>query len=330
MNSLFTPSAKDLAELFVREEDSQDPRLADSITRVDAPLGIFLEQVKANDVVILGYPDDRGVERNGGRTGAFAAPDLIRKFLFRLTPSYSAKNLPKIYDLGNLKTWSQDLAVSHEEARECLKELRKKGVKLITLGGGHDWAYPDFVDFAEAYPSRKARVINIDAHLDVRPEASDEKRKCNSGTPFRRILSLQTQKIPEIMALGLQETCNSKAHVDWAQSRHVTMLFLEELPENLDRRWPLVMDRLQLGDSGATYGLSVDLDAFPQFVSPGVSAPQVFGLDPHLVTKLIRTLGQNVEHLGIYEYNPSFDVDSRSARLAAQLIHTFLMTLAQR
>jgi formimidoylglutamase len=330
MNSLFTPTPKELSELFVREEDPQDLRLAHSIRRVEAPFGIFLEQVKAGDVVILGYPDDRGVERNGGRTGAFAAPDLIRKFLFRLTPSYSTKKLPTIYDLGNLKTWSQDLPVSHEEARDCVKALRQKGARLVTLGGGHDWAYPDFVDLAEAFPTRKARVLNIDAHLDVRPEPQDEKRKGNSGTPFRRVLSLQSQKIPEIMAMGLQETSNAKAHVEWAHSRHVTTLFLEELPENLERRWPFVVDRLQLADKSAVYGISIDMDAFPQFVSPGVSAPQVFGVDPRLVQKLITTMGTSIEHLGLYEYNPSFDSDSHSARLAAHLIHTYLTTISEK
>ncbi|MEO5667910.1 MAG: formimidoylglutamase [Bdellovibrionota bacterium] len=330
MNSLFTASPKELSELVLREEDPQDQRLAHCVERVEAPFGSFLEQVKAGDVVILGYPDDRGVERNGGRTGAFAAPDLIRKFLFRLTPSYAMKSLPKIYDIGNLKTWSQDLLLSHEEARGCIKSLRQKGVRLITLGGGHDWAYPDFVDFAEAHPTRKARVINVDAHLDVRPEPSDEKRKGHSGTPFRRILSLQSQKVPEIMALGLQETCNAKAHVDWAHSRHVTTLFLEEFPENLERRWPFVTDRLQLADTNAIYGLSIDLDAFPQFMSPGTSAPQSFGVDPRLVYKMLQTLGGNIDHLGIYEYNPSFDVDGRSARLAAHLIHVYLMTISKK
>jgi len=315
MNSLFTPSSKELSELFTRVEDAHDPRLAHQVQRIEAPFGSFLEEAKAGDVVMLGYPDDRGVERNGGRTGAFAGPDLIRKFLFRLTPSYSAKALPKIYDLGNLKTWSQDLLVSHEEARGCIKSLRQKGVRLITLGGGHDWAYPDFVDFAESHPTRKARVINVDAHLDVRPEPKDDARQGNSGTPFRRILSLQSQKIPEILALGLQETCNAKSHVDWAQSRHVTTLFLEELPENAERRWPFVVDRLQLSAPNACYGLSIDLDVFPQFVSPGVSAPQVFGIDPSLVYKMMRTLG--------------FDIDARSARLAAHLIYTYLVTLSQ-
>jgi formiminoglutamase len=100
------------------------------------------------------------------------------------------------------------------------------------------------------------------------------------------------------------------------------------MPEYLERRWPFVIDRLQLADTNTTYALSVDMDAFPQFVSPGVSAPQVFGVDPSLVLKMIQTLGESVEHLGIYEYNPSFDVDSRSARLAAHLIHTYLTTLS--
>ncbi len=207
--------------------------------------------------------------------------------------------------------------------------LRSKGARLITLGGGHDWAYPDFVDLAQSLAPRKSRVINIDAHLDVRPDPADETRKGHSGTPFRRILSLQSQKVPEVMAVGLQETCNAKAHIDWAQSRHVTMLFLDEIPETPERRWTFVVDRLLLKDPNVAYGLSIDLDAFPQFLSPGVSAPQSLGLDPSLVYKMIRELSPQLEHLGVYEYNPTFDLDARSARLAAQFIYTYLMTLSQ-
>lgn len=324
---MFTPSNKDLYNVVKRDEDPQDQRLAHHVTRFEGLFEIFIEKLQENDVVILGYPDDRGVERNGGRTGAFAAPDQIRKYLLRLTPSYQSKTLPKIWDLGNLKTWSQDLLVAHEEARECIKKIRRRGARIVSLGGGHDWAYPDFVDIAED-SKNAARIINIDAHLDVRPNPKDEAREGHSGTPFRRILEAPRKgKAPEIMAVGLQESCNARTHVEWAHSRKITTLFLDEVPENLERRWPFVVDRLQISDE-ATYGLSIDLDAFPQFISPGVSAPQVLGLDPRLVYKMIQTLGTSVRHLGIYEYNPNYDVDGRSARLAAHLVYHYLMNLS--
>src|SRR4051794_8420372 len=36
--------------------------------------------------VLVGFPQDEGVRRNGGRVGAAAAPDAIRQALSRLTP----------------------------------------------------------------------------------------------------------------------------------------------------------------------------------------------------------------------------------------------------
>src|SRR5439155_21579169 len=36
--------------------------------------------------VLIGFPQDEGVRRNGGRTGAAEAPDEIRRWLYRLTP----------------------------------------------------------------------------------------------------------------------------------------------------------------------------------------------------------------------------------------------------
>lgn len=324
---MFTPTNKDLYKNLHREEDPHDLRLSHHVTRYEGLFDSFLDELKENDVVLLGYPDDRGVERNGGRTGAFAGPDQIRKYLLRFTPSYQNKGLPRVWDIGNLKTWSQDLLLAHEEARVCVRKIRRKGARIISLGGGHDWAYPDFIDLGEDSPT-KARVINVDAHLDVRPNPTDTPREGHSGTPFRRILeNSQKSQVPEIMAIGLQESCNARSHVEWAHSRRMTTLFLDELPENIERRWPFVVERLQIGEEQVRYGLSIDLDVFPQFISPGVSAPQVLGIDPQLVYKMIQTLGPKIRHLGIYEYNPSFDEDGRSARLAAHLVYSYLMTL---
>src|SRR5438132_13876573 len=57
--------------------------------------------------VLIGFPQDEGVRRNGGRTGTAAAPDAIRRCLSRLTPSDCQANVhltdPAPLDLGNLR-----------------------------------------------------------------------------------------------------------------------------------------------------------------------------------------------------------------------------------
>jgi formiminoglutamase len=308
-----------------RAEDPDDKRIGHLVESIDSFTLDRIQEIPEGATVILGYADDRGVDRNFGRTGAFAGPDAIRRIFYRLTPSYNLKKFPKICDLGNLKSWSMDLTEAQEEARKVITALRSRNARIVSLGGGHDWAYPDFVDFAADFSDKATKLINIDAHLDMRPNPKNTDRSNHSGTPFRKIIEENSKFKSEISMLGLQEQCNSAHHVDWAHSHRVSTLFLEEIPENLEKRWPLIEDRLQLKSRDSIFGLSIDLDAFPQFVAPGVSAPQAVGLDPRLVMHMVKTLGSRVSQLGIYEYNPRYDLDDRTARLAAMFLYTFVM-----
>jgi formiminoglutamase len=103
----------------------------------------------------------------------------------------------------------------------------------------------------------------------------------------------------------------------------VTTLFFEEMPSDVGPQWKLVADRLELLKEDAVYGLSIDLDAFPQSDAPGVSAPQTVGLNPLFGLEFVRKLKPQARQLGIYELNPRFDVDARTARLAARLVWEF-------
>jgi formiminoglutamase len=195
--------------------------------------------------------------------------------------------------------------------------LRSKKVRLITLGGGHDWAWPDFADWGAA------PLINFDAHLDMRPPPQDTEYAGHSGTPFRRILEKERSRLP-LSVVGLQSHCNARAHLEWAHAFQVTTIFLEELPPSQELQWKHLMNKIALGSEAQRLGLSVDMDCFAQMYAPGVSAPQPLGLDPGLVLKFLTQFGQKVQHLGIYECNPRYDQGSATSRLAAKIIHEFL------
>ncbi|HLR26945.1 MAG TPA: hypothetical protein VK112_13855, partial [Fodinibius sp.] len=57
-------------------------------TDKDPRMGHLLahQQESSPKVVLLGFPSDEGVKRNGGREGAAEAPDEIRKELYKMTP----------------------------------------------------------------------------------------------------------------------------------------------------------------------------------------------------------------------------------------------------
>ncbi len=315
---MFAPFPQNQLAGRPRREDHQDVRVAGLVTPYEGPAASFLEQVRPTDIVVLGYPDDRGIDRNGGRLGAAEGPDEIRRRLYRLTPPPQRTTTDlRIWDLGNLRSWSMDLLEAQEKARDFVADLRKTGARILSLGGGHDWAYSDFQGF-------EGHVINFDAHLDVRPLPNEDELKGHSGTPFRRILEENKQGKTRVSAVGLQRTSNARAHLEWAEGHRVTPLFLEELPWDLPRQLELVRNKLELGPKAGALGLSIDMDAFPQHISPGVSAPQPFGLDPTLVLTLVRELKASTRQLGLYETSPRLDVDGSTARLAARLAYEFL------
>ena len=72
--------------------------------------------------------------------------------------------------------------------------------------------------------------------------------------------------------------------------------------------------------------LSFDLDSVQEAFAPGVSAPAAMGFSPSEIFAMMRVAGlhEKVISLGIYELNPRFDIDNRTARLAALAAWHFL------
>src|SRR5689334_8047187 len=79
---------------------ADDPRLGEVIETWDGSL----DALRPGRPVLIGFPQDEGVRRNGGRVGAAAAPDAIRLQLRRLTPwdGRQKLDLPSLLDVGNV------------------------------------------------------------------------------------------------------------------------------------------------------------------------------------------------------------------------------------
>ena len=314
---MFTPYPKELINGHPKSDDSDDIRLGAYVRCVEESYQEVLSLIQPSDFVVFGYADDRGVTRNGGRSGAAEAPNVIRSYLYSMTPSAFNTRPAVIWDFGNFKTWSMDLLEAQEEARKVIAEIRSRNPFIISLGGGHDWAYSDFCDWSEG------PIFNLDAHSDMRPNPTDVQMAGHSGTPFRRILEKSRGKVP-VYAVGLQTHCNARAHLKWAEGYQCLTLFYEEMPPSFDAQWKLIEDRFQIKPSIEKMALSIDMDAFPQSISPGVSAPQSFGISPHLAQRLMNKYVGKFKHLGVYEANPRLDYDGATSRLAAKLIHHYL------
>ncbi|CAN5528968.1 formimidoylglutamase [soil metagenome] len=321
--------ATDVETRFTKN-DFSDVRLGDVLQFNDSShslsqLKSLLSRLPQSGFTLVGYPDDAGIQANGGRIGAKLGPSRIRHFFSRMTPPAfgPAHNIPALLDLGNVPL-VKDLATRHEFARAIADEVHQHRARAISFGGGHDYGFPDAAAFCRSTIDRGERplVINFDAHLDVRPLNNG----ITSGTPFFRLL----EEFPQIdfLELGLQGQCNSRAHVEWLKSRGGRISFEEErhaanesLTQVLSRETATFKN-----DRRRVAFLSVDIDAFSSAVAPGASQSWPTGFEPtdffNCFSWCLKSF--DVRGVGIYEVSPPLDLDDRTSRLAALIAHRFV------
>jgi formiminoglutamase len=76
--------------------------------------------------------------------------------------------------------------------------------------------------------------------------------------------------------------------------------------------------------------LSIDLDVLPAGAAPGVSAPAAYGVPMEVVEHVCARVAASgkLAVCDVAELNPDLDVDNRTARAGARLVHRILTTRA--
>jgi len=295
--------------------NSGDPRLGDIIR---SPTDKHLADA---DVVIFGVPTDEGIIRNGGRPGAALAPDEIRKHLHKLTPSYVEHDTIaalSIVDLGNVSGTS--LEAMHANARELTAKLIASKKTVIALGGGHDVTYPLAAGFADAKKGTPWSLVNVDAHLDVRPK---KKGLHHSGSSFRLLIEEGYLVGERFTEFGIQSFAFAREHYDWATAQSVSVMFYDDIA-NL-----ITASAAALATEQRMSYLSFDIDSIRAADAPGCSAPSPIGLSGYEACEIARIAGASgTQMFDIVEVSPPHDIDGRTARLAARMISYFLSGLS--
>jgi formiminoglutamase len=303
-----------------------DPRLGEIIE----PWRGDLAALTPRRAVILGFPQDEGVRRNHGRSGAAEAPDQIRKWLYRLTPCSVDSGVdltvrPPL-DIGNVQIHGS-LEDSQSELGQIITGILKAGAVPIVLGGGHETAYGHYLGYVGA--NRPVGILNLDAHLDVRPLVD---AKGHSGSPFRQAFEHPTHPlaIGAYTCFGAQPHQVSRRHAEYIRERCGSICWCEQVrPEPINVFEGAIG---KLASKGCQVYVSLDADVVRAADVPGVSAPNPSGLAGSDVLQLIRMAGQlpQVASFDIVEVNPTADRDHQSTRWAALAVWHFLVGLGGR
>jgi formiminoglutamase len=270
-------------------------------------------------IALVGFASDEGVRRNQGRVGARSGPRAIRLELSGLAVHHTRR----VYDTGDVSCEDGDLERAQASFSERVAGLLGAGHFPVGLGGGHEMAYATFVGLASRRIASGSAatgigVVNLDAHFDLRQAAHP-----NSGTSILGIANFcQENRLPfRCCCLGIAEPSNTAAlfdrarelRIDWRTDEQMTPHHLPETLATL-RAFSATVDELYL---------TICLDVLPASVAPGVSAPAARGVSLEVIESLVTEVKSTgkLAAADVAELNPEFDVDNRTAKVAARLIY---------
>jgi formiminoglutamase len=305
----------------VNPPDPAPPETAPDDPRIGRLLGSRLRKGDAPEAVILGFPSDEGVRRNGGRVGAAEGPAAIRNVLYRLTPDARFEGfedlLSRTSDLGDLEV-SGDVEQDQRNLGEALTRHIERGAFTIVLGGGHETSYGHFLGYVGAH--RQVEILNWDAHADVRELTQGQ---AHSGSPFRQAIEDPSHGCRRYSVAGLQAHSVARAHLKLVAGQGRAVWADELSRETVDGLYQSLK---------APALVSFDLDAVCQAEAPGVSAPNPSGLRSELWLHAAYAAGRApaVTSADVVELNPRVDRDGQTARLAALTVWWLLRGRAER
>ena len=326
-------------------------------------------------VALVGFPFDDGCVRNGGRPGASGGPAAFRAAIRRVgvTPHpVSGLDLGAHVDVLDLGDVAPPASCSLEDAHAKLQarvlEALRAGHTPWVIGGGNDQSYPNACALLGALAAQgaslaSARVVNIDAHLDVRPlvmrqaaagrhaypadeiSAKDpqaEELVAHSGSPFRQLLEHPEWR-GKFMELGAHALQCAKSHADFIAKRGGEVVWYEPGQTAASAR-AATLDAFMCGDEQAykartatTSGgppavfLSFDVDSIQGSDMPSVSCPSPVGLTADEALRHCESAGLagTVRLVDMSEFNPAVGDAHRSARLCAMMFYHFCLGRAR-
>lgn len=261
----------------------------------------------AKRISLIGFKCDEGVRRNKGRVGAFDGPDFIRKYL-------NLEDL-NLIDLGDVISEEENFTPAHKCLQAKVFQELQKGNFPFIIGGGHDMSFSNFAAAAkymmEFHPEAKIGAINIDPHFDIR----DFDKEANSGTSFNEMYKFcdRNKLAFNYYCLGVNRQSNSKTLFELANKLGVSYCFDDEV----EKASMLIKDCIATCDY---IYFTLDMDAFKSDIAPGVSAQAKHGWSVELIKSLITEIKSSNKLVvaDLAELNPRFDVEERTAKLAAE------------
>jgi formiminoglutamase len=302
-----------LEDLLSSRRDPRDPRATQLLRAAE------VRQLARDERVLLGIPYDGGIP---SRPGARFGPKALREALAAFGTFDGERDLldcATLADLGDLAVPPMNGARAHARIERAARELFDRGARPVFVGGDHGITGSLVRGLAAARPECRLALVTVDAHLDVREYEDDA--TLSSGTPFRRALETPVLSGARTAMIGLRRFANSRYYLEWAREQGIRLFTVDDVAARGARAVAEEALGAVMAEADALY-VSIDIDAADAMAAPGVSAAGVGGLTTREMIELVRTLAAepSLAALDLMELSPPYDLDGRTAKLAARLL----------
>lgn len=288
---------------------------------------------------LIGIPVDLGAETLGVSIG----PQAMRLAGFVEKLKHVGINVKDLGDIScksreeieigpkNLKHLNEIVRIANDAALKVEGEI-EKGNKVICLGGDHTLSLGTVAGASKALNGNLG-LIYIDAHGDFNTDKTTISGNIH-GMSLSALVGLGAKELVDIYFKG-PKIRKEKAILVGASdldSDEERLIKSEGLPtfdmmDILARGFGDLFGKIQnLSKSVDNLWISFDLDAIDGVYAPGVGIPNTGGLTYREIMAIAKYIGKkfNVVGIDIVEYNPTKDIEHKTADLAIEIASRFL------
>ncbi len=264
----------------------------------------YFPELKDVDMAIVGVCEDRGAEKN---KGCALAPDSVRNYLYALYPG-SFK--PRIVDLGNIQA-GHEVDDTYYALKSTVDYLIRNNVIPIIIGGSHDLTYAQFLGYEKL--EQTINVVSIDAGFDL----GNPDDAITNTAYLGKIILHQPNFLFNFSNVGYQTYLVDQVSLAMMNRLYFDTYRLGQVRDAIEESEPIIRHADML---------SFDISSIKHSDAPAHATAQPNGFYSEEACQMMRYAGMNdkLSSIGIYEINPEFDVQGKTANLAAQMIWCFM------
>lgn len=261
-------------------------------------------------LALLGIKEERGAVDNRGCGDGI---DYIRKSLYQLFNHWEDL---KIVDLGDVRT-GNEISDTYYAVNQVLTELMKNHIVPIIIGASQDMTYPMY----QVYEPTE-RLVNM-AAIDPLFDIGNDNEQLNSHSYLSHIILHQPNFLFNFTNIGYQSYYVDNESIELMKQLLFDTYRLGSMKQNIELTEPLIRN---------ANILSIDMSAIRAADAPGVKNASPNGFNGEEACRMTRYAGLSfkLSSIGFFEYNPHYDINSRTANLIAEMIWYFIEGFSNR